>query len=201
MGISQSFHSYDLVSSTNFNFMCLLWLYKVELKFVILFCSLMLILQLIYKSRKMDLRGGFPLVIKLSLSFIICCSFLCFSCGLTFLHDPTYWEGHTLNEVWYLFAKNGRKDLSSYFAFFSTIYSLLCIETADRPGLLVEIIKVIADINIDVESAEIDTEVCSPSLSLSLSFSLMIMFSCLISHLSSLISYLTGTGSQRQVSC
>ncbi|KAJ6690607.1 hypothetical protein OIU85_006821 [Salix viminalis] len=42
--------------------------------------------------------------------------------------------------------------------------SLLCIETADRPGLLVEIIKVIADVNIDVESAEIDTEV---SLSLS----------------------------------
>ncbi|CAK7325236.1 unnamed protein product [Dovyalis caffra] len=36
--------------------------------------------------------------------------------------------------------------------------SLLCIETADRPGLLVEIIKIIADINIDVESAEIDTE-------------------------------------------
>ncbi|XP_075646146.1 ACT domain-containing protein ACR12 [Castanea sativa] len=36
--------------------------------------------------------------------------------------------------------------------------SLLYIETADRPGLLVEIIKIIADINIDVESAEIDTE-------------------------------------------
>nr|XP_023881664.1 ACT domain-containing protein ACR12-like [Quercus suber]POE74000.1 act domain-containing protein acr12 [Quercus suber] len=36
--------------------------------------------------------------------------------------------------------------------------SLLYIETADRPGLLVEIIEVIADINIDVESAEIDTE-------------------------------------------
>ncbi|XP_061975849.1 ACT domain-containing protein ACR12-like isoform X4 [Populus nigra] len=36
--------------------------------------------------------------------------------------------------------------------------SLLCIETADRPGLLVEIIKIIADVNIDVESAEIDTE-------------------------------------------
>ncbi|XP_040995028.1 ACT domain-containing protein ACR12-like isoform X1 [Juglans microcarpa x Juglans regia] len=36
--------------------------------------------------------------------------------------------------------------------------SLLCIETADRPGLLVEIIKIIADINIEVESAEIDTE-------------------------------------------
>ncbi|XP_011033119.1 PREDICTED: uncharacterized protein DS12 from 2D-PAGE of leaf, chloroplastic [Populus euphratica] len=36
--------------------------------------------------------------------------------------------------------------------------ALLCVETADRPGLLVEIIKIIADVNIDVESAEIDTE-------------------------------------------
>jgi UTP:GlnB (protein PII) uridylyltransferase len=36
--------------------------------------------------------------------------------------------------------------------------SLLYIETADRPGLLVEIIKIIADVNIDVESAEIDTK-------------------------------------------
>ncbi|KAF7132627.1 hypothetical protein RHSIM_Rhsim09G0142300 [Rhododendron simsii] len=36
--------------------------------------------------------------------------------------------------------------------------SLLLIETADRPGLLLEIIKVIADININVESAEIETE-------------------------------------------
>ena len=38
--------------------------------------------------------------------------------------------------------------------------STLYIETADRPGLLLEIIKIIADTNIDVESAEIDTEVC-----------------------------------------
>lgn len=37
--------------------------------------------------------------------------------------------------------------------------SLLYIETADRPGLLVEIMKIIADVNVDVESAEIDTEV------------------------------------------
>uniref|UniRef100_A0A5B7B018 ACT domain-containing protein ACR n=1 Tax=Davidia involucrata TaxID=16924 RepID=A0A5B7B018_DAVIN len=36
--------------------------------------------------------------------------------------------------------------------------SLLYIETADRPGLLLEIIKIMADININVESAEIDTE-------------------------------------------
>ncbi|KAL9265529.1 ACT domain-containing protein [Drosera capensis] len=36
--------------------------------------------------------------------------------------------------------------------------SLLYIETADRPGLLLEIIKILADISIDVISAEIDTE-------------------------------------------
>lgn len=36
--------------------------------------------------------------------------------------------------------------------------SLLCVETADRPGLLLEILKVISDISIYVESAEIDTE-------------------------------------------
>ncbi|KAD4584024.1 hypothetical protein E3N88_21625 [Mikania micrantha] len=36
--------------------------------------------------------------------------------------------------------------------------SLLCIETEDRPGLLLEIIKIMADVNITVESAEIDTE-------------------------------------------
>ena len=40
------------------------------------------------------------------------------------------------------------------------MHSMLYIETADRPGLLLEIIKIIADTNIDVESAEIDTEVC-----------------------------------------
>ncbi|PWA39346.1 ACT domain-containing protein [Artemisia annua] len=36
--------------------------------------------------------------------------------------------------------------------------SLLCIETEDRPGLLLEVIKIMADVNITVESAEIDTE-------------------------------------------
>ncbi|WCJ19086.1 ACT domain-containing protein [Euphorbia peplus] len=36
--------------------------------------------------------------------------------------------------------------------------SLLCIETADRPGLVVEVMKIMADINVDVESAEIETE-------------------------------------------
>lgn len=56
------------------------------------------------------------------------------------------------------------------------ITSLLYIETADRPGLLVEIIKIIADVNIDVESAEIDTEVWpQPNCFLSPSF---LAFSC-----------------------
>ncbi|KAF7057896.1 hypothetical protein CFC21_065052 [Triticum aestivum] len=36
--------------------------------------------------------------------------------------------------------------------------SMLYIETADRPGLLLEVIKIITDVNVDVESAEIDTE-------------------------------------------
>ncbi|XP_042491948.1 ACT domain-containing protein ACR12 [Macadamia integrifolia] len=36
--------------------------------------------------------------------------------------------------------------------------SLLYIEAADRPSLLLEIIKIMSDVNINVESAEIDTE-------------------------------------------
>ncbi|XP_073316661.1 ACT domain-containing protein ACR12-like isoform X2 [Primulina huaijiensis] len=36
--------------------------------------------------------------------------------------------------------------------------SLLSVETADRPGLLLEMIKIMSDINVTVESAEIDTE-------------------------------------------
>ncbi|KAM7264524.1 hypothetical protein ACFE04_002207 [Oxalis oulophora] len=36
--------------------------------------------------------------------------------------------------------------------------SLLYVETADRPGLILEIIKILADVNVDVESAEIETE-------------------------------------------
>eukprot|EP00252_Welwitschia_mirabilis_P022409 TRINITY_DN6057_c0_g1_i1.p1 TRINITY_DN6057_c0_g1~~TRINITY_DN6057_c0_g1_i1.p1 ORF type:complete len:293 (-),score=57.94 TRINITY_DN6057_c0_g1_i1:287-1165(-) len=36
--------------------------------------------------------------------------------------------------------------------------SLLSIETADRPGLLVEIVKILSDINVSVESGEFDTE-------------------------------------------
>ena len=37
--------------------------------------------------------------------------------------------------------------------------SLLQVETADRPGLLVDLVKIITDINIAVESGEFDTEV------------------------------------------
>ncbi|KAL8456876.1 hypothetical protein ACS0TY_034104 [Phlomoides rotata] len=36
--------------------------------------------------------------------------------------------------------------------------SLLVVETADRPGLLVDLVKIITDINIAVESGEFDTE-------------------------------------------
>lgn len=36
--------------------------------------------------------------------------------------------------------------------------SMLYLETADRPGLLMEVIKIMADTNVTVESAEIDTE-------------------------------------------
>lgn len=36
--------------------------------------------------------------------------------------------------------------------------SMLYVETADRSGLLMEVVKIMADINIHVESAEIDTE-------------------------------------------
>ncbi|XP_020265863.1 ACT domain-containing protein DS12, chloroplastic [Asparagus officinalis] len=37
--------------------------------------------------------------------------------------------------------------------------SLLVVETADRPGLLVDLVKIITDINITVQSGEFDTEV------------------------------------------
>ncbi|BAT04506.1 Os08g0242700, partial [Oryza sativa Japonica Group] len=36
--------------------------------------------------------------------------------------------------------------------------SLLVVETADRPGLLVDLVKIIDDINITVQSGEFDTE-------------------------------------------
>lgn len=36
--------------------------------------------------------------------------------------------------------------------------SLLCVEAADRPGLLVDLVKIITDINVTVKSGEFDTE-------------------------------------------
>lgn len=36
--------------------------------------------------------------------------------------------------------------------------SLLVVETADRPGLLVDLVKIITDINVEVQSGEFDTE-------------------------------------------
>lgn len=36
--------------------------------------------------------------------------------------------------------------------------SLLYVESADRPGLLVDLVKIITDINVAVESGEFDTE-------------------------------------------
>lgn len=38
-------------------------------------------------------------------------------------------------------------------------FSLLVVETADRPGLLVDLVRIISDINITVQSGEFDTEV------------------------------------------
>lgn len=40
-----------------------------------------------------------------------------------------------------------------------SLHSLLYVETADRPGLLVDLVKIITDINVAVESGEFDTEV------------------------------------------
>lgn len=42
--------------------------------------------------------------------------------------------------------------------------SLLYVETVDRPGLLVDLVKIITDINIAVESGEFDTEVKKKNL-------------------------------------
>lgn len=39
------------------------------------------------------------------------------------------------------------------------VCSLLYVETADRPGLLVDLVKIVTDINVNVESGEFDTEV------------------------------------------
>lgn len=48
---------------------------------------------------------------------------------------------------------------------FLLICSLLYVEAADRPGLLVDLVKMITDINIAVESGEFDTEVITKWLS------------------------------------
>ena len=49
-------------------------------------------------------------------------------------------------------------NIIQFLLFFSlNFYSFSHIETADRPGLLLEIIQIITDVNVDVESAEIDT--------------------------------------------
>ena len=42
---------------------------------------------------------------------------------------------------------------------FLSTFSLLVVEAADRPGLLVDLVKIITDINITVQSGEFDTEV------------------------------------------
>lgn len=52
---------------------------------------------------------------------------------------------------------------------------MLYVETADRSGLLMEIVQIMADINIHVESAEIDTEVsffCSHPAEVHLAFAI-----------------------------
>jgi len=38
-------------------------------------------------------------------------------------------------------------------------FSLLVVEAADRPGLLVDLVKAISDTNVTVQSGEFDTEV------------------------------------------
>lgn len=79
-----------------------------------------------------------------------------------FLMSRQLWnaESHVFSFFFFI----GRR--SNYFAL-HVFSSLLYIETADRPGLLLEIIKVITDVNLDVESAEVDTEVCLLLISLS----------------------------------
>ncbi|XP_044485809.1 ACT domain-containing protein ACR11-like isoform X1 [Mangifera indica] len=51
------------------------------------------------------------------------------------------------------------KICGSYkYVFFWLYQSLLYVETVDRPGLLVDLVKIITDINVAVESGEFDTE-------------------------------------------
>lgn len=74
--------------------------------------------------------------------------------------------------------------------------SMLYIETADRPGLLLEIVKIITDVNVDVESAEIDTEVCHVSISL--------LWNPLVlstPFLTSYVMFYSGLGCKGQIPC
>lgn len=59
------------------------------------------------------------------------------------------------------------------------------VETADRPGLLVDLVKIITDINVEVQSGEFDTEVLSNILrwKLVITLSIIIFVASNISHI------------------
>lgn len=59
------------------------------------------------------------------------------------------------------------------------------VETADRPGLLVDLVKIITDINVEVQSGEFDTEVLSNILrwKLVIALSIIIFVASNISHI------------------
>lgn len=73
------------------------------------------------------------------------------------------------------------------------LFSLLVVETADRPGLLVDLVKIITDINITVQSGEFDTEVNINVLS-EISVSLLRDF--LLKHF-----FVTGIIGQSEIPC
>ncbi|KAJ4703031.1 ACT domain-containing protein [Melia azedarach] len=112
--------------------------------------SLLLILTLAYESCQMDLGEGLRLLsslIELRLTYFStsnpCTISVNFNCDLG------------LRKLMNLLVTCRNHSLTRFILYFiSSFY----IETEDRPGLLVKITKVIADLNIDVESAEIDTE-------------------------------------------
>lgn len=55
----------------------------------------------------------------------------------------------------YLSALLSHFNLISY----AVTFSLLLVETADRPGLLIDLVKIISDNSVTVQSGEFDTEV------------------------------------------
>lgn len=59
------------------------------------------------------------------------------------------------------------------------------VETADRPGLLVDLVKIITDINIEVQSGEFDTEVIINILRMDLviALKLIIFLASSVSHI------------------